>query len=98
MQDLKKEGAQNVAIVGVSKIGCIPAVVTMIPGDGPIEERHCNESLSLVAQHFNQKLRRVINSMKSRHFRVFYADIYKPLDEMVKSPSKYGEFYFWCRF
>lgn len=94
LQDLKKEGARHVAIVGLSKIGCVPAIVTISPGDGPIIERPCNESLSLVAHKFNQKLLKLANSMNNNRFKVFYADIYKPFDDMVNSPSKYGEFYF----
>ncbi|XP_042038269.1 GDSL esterase/lipase At5g45960-like [Salvia splendens] len=40
------KGVRNVAVVGLSQVGCAPAVVTLNPGDGGMFERKCNDSMS----------------------------------------------------
>ncbi|KAH6763908.1 hypothetical protein C2S51_015157 [Perilla frutescens var. frutescens] len=87
LQELKNEGARNVAVVGVSKIGCVPLVVT---SDAIFGDRMCNETLSAVAAKFNQRLLKVLEPMKSPNFRVVYADLYKPLENIINNPSKFG--------
>lgn len=92
MQNLRKKGAKNIAVVGLSKMGCAPAVITISPGDGGIGERNCNESMSSLFMQFNQKLEKAIDQLKSHNFKVFYFDTYKALEDMVENPGKFGEF------
>ncbi|XP_042041221.1 GDSL esterase/lipase At5g45960-like [Salvia splendens] len=90
LHDLRKAGARNIAVVGLSKIGCAPAVVTVNPGEGGMFERNCNESMSADAMKFNKKFVKAIDEIQSDNFRIFYVDTYKPMVEMVKDPSKFG--------
>ncbi|XP_057797552.1 GDSL esterase/lipase At5g45960-like [Salvia miltiorrhiza] len=89
LQGLRKVGAKNIAVVGLSKVGCTPAVVTINPGDG-IGERSCNETMSSIALQFNQKLQKALDQMKAQDFKILYIDTYKALEEMVDNPSKFG--------
>ncbi|KAL1567407.1 GDSL esterase/lipase-like protein [Salvia divinorum] len=90
IKDLRKAGARNIAAVGLSKVGCAPAVVSINPGDGGIFERNCNESMSADAMKFNKKFQKAIDQFQSPNFRVFYVDTYTPMAEMVKNPSNFG--------
>ncbi|KAH6775229.1 hypothetical protein C2S52_012790 [Perilla frutescens var. hirtella] len=90
LQELRKEGARNVALVGLTPIGCVPAVLTLNPGEGGIGKRNCNDSLSSAAREFNKEILKVVKPMKSHNFRILYADIYKPLENMIKNPSEFG--------
>ncbi|KAL8507066.1 hypothetical protein ACS0TY_017812 [Phlomoides rotata] len=88
VQDIRKEGARMVGVVGQPPIGCVPVVITVtsVTDDS---QRRCNESLSSVGFDYNQKLKKMLKKMDDSKFRVIYADIYDPMIDMVKNPSKY---------
>ncbi|KAL8511570.1 hypothetical protein ACS0TY_018103 [Phlomoides rotata] len=88
VQDIRKEGARMVGVVGQPPIGCVPVVITVTSVNDDSQQR-CNESLSSVGFDYNQKLKKMLKKMDDSKFRVIYADIYDPMIDMVKNPSKY---------
>ncbi|XP_031091978.1 GDSL esterase/lipase At5g45960-like [Ipomoea triloba] len=89
IQELIKEGAQLIGIVGLPPIGCLPIVITTFSGR-PFSGRQCLDTYSAVAREYNQMLQDSLQTMKNECKRIVYADIYKPIDDMVQNPTKYG--------
>lgn len=91
MQDLIAEGAQNILFVGLPPMGCLPLVITT-HSDCAIQNRNCVENISSPARSFNEELQNQLNAVRRANIKIAYADIYNPMDDMIKNPSKYGQF------
>ncbi|CAI9783701.1 unnamed protein product [Fraxinus pennsylvanica] len=91
LQGLLEQGARTIALVGLPPMGCLPIVITLTPSNA-FHSRGCIESLSSIAVDYNQQLRTKLKAMESYAYgtKIVYADIYKPLDEITKNPSKFG--------
>ncbi|KAL0407406.1 UNVERIFIED_CONTAM: GDSL esterase/lipase [Sesamum latifolium] len=90
IQGLREEGAKVIGLVGLPPIGCLPIVITVtsVKADG---ERRCNDALSSIALDYNQKLQKMLEAMQnSSSTIIYYADIYKPLNDIIRRPSRYG--------
>lgn len=95
-QGLRGLGARTIAVVGLPPFGCVPAIITIHPVDKYLR-RECIESYNVVARDYNQKLQHYLGMLgKHPHGSgqgrdlVVYGDIYKPLEDMIYRPSKYG--------
>ncbi|XP_011086020.1 GDSL esterase/lipase At5g45960-like [Sesamum indicum] len=90
IQGLREEGAKVIGLVGLPPIGCLPIVITVTSGEAE-GERRCNHSLSSIALDYNQKLQKMLEAMQnSSSTIIYYADIYKPLNDIIQRPSRYG--------
>ncbi|KAL2494795.1 GDSL esterase/lipase [Forsythia ovata] len=91
VQDLIDQGGRIIGLVGLPPLGCLPAVITLTLG-GAFHNRECIESLSSVGFDYNQKLQNTLKTMESYAYgaKIVYADIYTPLDEMIRNPSQFG--------
>ncbi|XP_051125565.1 GDSL esterase/lipase At5g45960-like [Andrographis paniculata] len=90
LQGLLEMGARNIAFVGLPPMGCLPAVITLNSGNS-LAHRSCVESLSALSRDYNRLLQAKLTAMQQSHgARVFYIDIYKPLDEMIRNPQQFG--------
>ncbi|KAK6154756.1 hypothetical protein DH2020_009004 [Rehmannia glutinosa] len=89
LQGLREEGAGLIAVVGLPPIGCIPLVITFTSGDA-WGRRPCTDALSSVALDYNQKLQNMLTDMQNSSSPIIYADIYKPLNDMIQKPSQFG--------
>ncbi|KAI3466716.1 hypothetical protein Pfo_023379 [Paulownia fortunei] len=89
MQGLREEGARLIAVVGLPPIGCVPIVITFTSGS-PFGDRTCTDSLSSISLDYNQKLQNILTDMQNSSSTVVYADIYKPLSDMIRKPSQFG--------
>ncbi|CAI9758625.1 unnamed protein product [Fraxinus pennsylvanica] len=74
-------------------MGCLPVVITLTPSNA-FHSRGCIESLSSIAVDYNQQLHTKLKVMESYAYgtKIVYADIYKPLDEITKNPSRFDGF------
>ncbi|KAL0328883.1 UNVERIFIED_CONTAM: GDSL esterase/lipase [Sesamum calycinum] len=90
IQGLREEGATVIGLVGLPPIGCLPIVITVTSAEAD-GERRCNDSLSSIALDYNQKLQKMLEAMQnSSSSIIYYADIYKPLNDIIQRPSRYG--------
>ncbi|KAL3522400.1 hypothetical protein ACH5RR_015234 [Cinchona calisaya] len=89
LQDLIKEGAQNIALVGLPPMGCLPIVITLY-SDNAIYNRNCIERISSAARSYNKELQNMLSAVRRPNIKLMYADIYNPLNDMIKNSSKYG--------
>ncbi|KAL5778251.1 hypothetical protein ACOSP7_011177 [Xanthoceras sorbifolium] len=89
LQQLYGLGARRIGVLGTPRlIGCLPSQRTL--GGG--EERKCAATYNQAAQLFNSKLSELIKNLNNRlpKGRMFYLDVYSPLNDMIQNPKKYG--------
>ncbi|KAK2972889.1 hypothetical protein RJ640_030006 [Escallonia rubra] len=89
VQDLFDDGAQKIAMVGLPPIGCLPSVVTSNSIDA-FNQRECIERLSSIARDYNRILRSKLESMQTSGVKIAYADIYRPLHDMIQGHINLG--------
>ncbi|XP_050384168.1 GDSL esterase/lipase APG [Argentina anserina] len=81
-------GARKIGVTSLPPLGCLPAAVTLFGYNQP----GCVARLNTDAQAFNKKIINAANSLQKKlpGLTVVVFDIYKPLYDVVKSPSNYG--------
>lgn len=89
LQGLIDEGAKTIAVVGLPPMGCLPMVITFNSKDA-IHDRNCIEKHSSAARAYNVELQKLLRAVRRPNVKIVYADIYNPLNDMIKNPSKYG--------
>ncbi|KAE8821341.1 GDSL esterase/lipase [Hordeum vulgare] len=84
-------GARTVLVTGMIPLGCEPELLALFPGDAH-GESGCITGFNEVAQLHNRALNRMLRELRRTHpgTTLFYADIYRPIANLVASPSKYG--------
>ncbi|GLJ22705.1 hypothetical protein SUGI_0427650 [Cryptomeria japonica] len=88
IQNISKEGATRLAIVGVPPFGCLPSQIALYNPFG----NTCYKKLNKVATSFNSKMMNLIQKMNSslEDLRIDYFHLYGKLYDIVKNPRKYG--------
>ncbi|KAL2475289.1 GDSL esterase/lipase [Abeliophyllum distichum] len=91
LSDLIDQGGRIIGLVGLPPLGCLPVVITLTLGSA-FHNRECIESLSSVGFDYNQKLQNTLKAMESYAYgaKIVYADIYTPVDEMIRNPTQFG--------
>ena len=81
-------GARKIGVTSLPPLGCLPAAITLFG----FHEPGCVARINTDAQAFNKKLNNAANSLQKKlpGLTVVIFDIYKPLYDVVKSPSNYG--------
>ncbi|KAG0454692.1 hypothetical protein HPP92_023984 [Vanilla planifolia] len=88
--DLHNLGAKRVGVTSLPPLGCLPAAITLF-GQG---SNGCVARLNSDAQGFNKKIGSAVSSLSKKFpdLKIAVFDIYKPLYDLVTSPSKSGFF------
>ncbi|GMH15877.1 hypothetical protein Nepgr_017718 [Nepenthes gracilis] len=87
LQEMQRQGARRVIVVGVPPLGCMPIVRTL-EGNG---SQRCVESINGAAFSLNSKIQREIRAANALlNMKIVYADIYSPIKRVVDNPRKYG--------
>ncbi|KAI4368145.1 hypothetical protein MLD38_016736 [Melastoma candidum] len=93
IQGLWSQGARRIAVVGLPPMGCLPIMITLISDRAAIQ-RDCKDQFSSVARDYNSLLQAELRSMQvglaAHGARIYYADIYGPLFDMVRRSDVYG--------
>ncbi|KAM7261060.1 hypothetical protein ACFE04_026535 [Oxalis oulophora] len=90
VESLYDLGCRNLVVAGLPPIGCMPFQMTTklhVPLAGT-----CLEDQNLDAKAYNNMLISLLPQMeaKLKGSRFLYADIYKPLIDMIQNPERYG--------
>ncbi|KAL9679698.1 hypothetical protein QQ045_017564 [Rhodiola kirilowii] len=87
VKGLYKMGCRKMLIVGLPPIGCLPIQMTI-----HLDNTECVKEQNDDTRVYNKKLIRQISKMQKQFpgIKLSYADIYSPLLDMIKHPSKYG--------
>ena len=87
-QNLYGAGARKIGVTSVPPLGCLPEVITLFGH----HEKGCVTRINSDAQSFNKKLNAAAASILKQHsdLKLVIFDIFKPLYDVIKSPSQYG--------
>lgn len=86
------EGARKIAMVGLPPMGCLPGVITLHK-DAAIHGRKCVETMLSAATDYNLILETKLKAMQTSNTKLYYADIYKPILDMIQfGKTKLGKF------
>ncbi|XP_062087590.1 GDSL esterase/lipase APG-like [Humulus lupulus] len=81
-------GARKIGVTSLPPLGCLPSARTLFG----YHQSGCVAKPNTDAQAFNKKLNAAAASIQKQYpdLRLVIFDIYKPLYDVIKSPSKYG--------
>ncbi|KAB1218481.1 GDSL esterase/lipase APG [Morella rubra] len=89
VKDLYGLGARKLGVNSLPPLGCLPAAITLL---GFNEKRSCVSRANTDAQGFNKKINTAAANLQKQlpGLKIVVFDIYKPLYDLVQSPSKNG--------
>ncbi|KAJ0734695.1 putative triacylglycerol lipase [Helianthus annuus] len=87
VKELINEGARKIAMVGLPPMGCLPEVITL-NRYAATHERTCVEPMSYVATDYNVYLENKLKDIQISEAKLYYADIYKPILDMIRFGTK----------
>lgn len=89
VRDLYFQGARMVAVTSLPPMGCLPAAINHYGGRN---QTGCIGKMNRDALGFNNKLRKSIGLLgkELRGMRIAMMNIYTPLMELSKNPTKHG--------
>ncbi|XP_022715073.1 GDSL esterase/lipase APG-like [Durio zibethinus] len=81
-------GARKIGVTSLPPLGCIPLARTLFG----YHEKGCVSRFNTDAQQFNKKLNAAATNLQKQHpdLKIVVFDIFKTLNDVVKSPSNYG--------
>lgn len=90
IKNLHGLGARRIGATSLPPTGCLPAAITLFG----LGNNGCVSRLNTDAQGFNKKINAAATQLKKQFpdLKLAIFDIYKPLLDVVQSPSKYGFF------
>ncbi|KAG5000732.1 GDSL esterase/lipase APG-like [Glycine soja] len=88
VKDLYGLGGRRLGVTSLPPLGCLPAARTIFG----FHENGCVSRINTDAQGFNKKLNSAATSLQKQlpGLKIAVFDIYKPLYDLVQSPSKSG--------
>ncbi len=92
-QQLHRQGARRIAVLGMPPIGCVPSQRRSVAVDAAGGGRECDAAQNRAARLFNAKLEQEIGCLREtlQLQSIGYVDIYGVLDDMIADPGKYGD-------
>ncbi|XP_031398124.1 GDSL esterase/lipase At5g45960-like [Punica granatum] len=92
IQGLLSQGATKIAVVGLPPMGCLPVIITS--NTIPLTGRQCVERINSVSRDYNtllqSELRHLQSTQLNKETKIYYADIYGPLQDMIQNHQRYG--------
>ncbi|TKY48228.1 GDSL esterase/lipase APG [Spatholobus suberectus] len=88
VKDLYRLGARKVGVTSLPPLGCLPAARTLFG----FHKNGCVSRINNDAQGFNKKIKSAAANLQKQlpGLKIVIFDIYKPLFDLVLSPSKFG--------
>ncbi|EEF46352.1 zinc finger protein, putative [Ricinus communis] len=88
VKDLYGLGARRIGVTSLPPLGCLPAARTIFG----FHESGCVSRINTDAQQFNKKVNSAATNLQKQlpGLKIVVFDIFKPLYDLVKSPSNYG--------
>ncbi|KAF1898478.1 hypothetical protein Lal_00032057 [Lupinus albus] len=88
IKDLYGLGARKIGVTSLPPLGCQPGARTLIG----FHENGCVSRINNDAQRFNKKVNSAATNLQKQlpGLKIVVLDIFKPLYDLVQSPSKYG--------
>lgn len=88
VKDLYGCGARRIGVTSLPPLGCLPAAITLFG----FQQKGCVSNINSNAQQFNKKITSAVASLQKQlsGLKIVVFDIYKPLFDVIQSPSKFG--------
>ncbi|XP_010545663.1 PREDICTED: GDSL esterase/lipase APG [Tarenaya hassleriana] len=88
VKDVYGLGVRKIGVTSLPPLGCLPAARTIFG----FHEKGCVARINTDAQQFNKKLNSAASKLKKQYsgLKIVVFDIFKPLYDLVQSPSKNG--------
>ncbi|KAF8393468.1 hypothetical protein HHK36_021712 [Tetracentron sinense] len=88
IQDLYGLGARRIGVTSLPPLGCLPLSITLFG----FHKGGCVSRLNTDAQGFNKKINSAATQLQKKlpDLKIAILDIYTPLFDAIRSPSKYG--------
>ncbi|XP_057978166.1 GDSL esterase/lipase APG [Malania oleifera] len=88
VKDLYGLGARKIGVTSLPPLGCLPLAITLFG----FHEKGCISRINGDAQGFNKKVNSAASKLQKQlpGLKIAVFDIFKPLYDLVKSPSNYG--------
>ncbi|GFZ08086.1 GDSL-like Lipase/Acylhydrolase superfamily protein [Actinidia rufa] len=88
VKDLYKLGARRIGVTSLPPLGCLPAAITLFG----YHKSGCVSRINTDAQGFNKKIKSAATTLQKQlpGLKIAVFDIFKPLYDVVRTPSKYG--------
>uniref|UniRef100_A0ACD5YGP7 Uncharacterized protein n=1 Tax=Avena sativa TaxID=4498 RepID=A0ACD5YGP7_AVESA len=88
-------GARSMVVTGMLPLGCEPELLALFPGDAAEDYDRasgCIRRFNQLAQLHNRALNAMLRKLRRAHpgTTILYADLYRPIANLVASPGKYG--------
>jgi phospholipase/lecithinase/hemolysin len=82
-------GARKLGVASLPPLGCLPAAITLFG----FKENGCVSRFNTDAQGFNRKINSAATNLQKQlpGLKIVIFDIFKPLYDVIQSPSKYGK-------
>lgn len=87
-KNLYGSGARRIGVTSLPPLGCLPAARTLFG----FHQSGCVSRINTDAQQFNKKINSAAKTLKKQlpGLKMVVFDIFKPLYDLVKSPSANG--------
>lgn len=87
-QNLYGLGARKIGVTSLPPLGCLPAARTLFGA----HQSGCVSYINTNAQEFNKKVNSAASQLQKNlpELKIVIFDIFKPLYDVIKSPSNYG--------
>ncbi|XP_062156363.1 GDSL esterase/lipase APG-like [Alnus glutinosa] len=88
VKDLYGLGARKLGVTSLPPLGCLPLAITLFG----FKENGCVSRFNTDAQGFNRKINSAATNLQKQlpGLKIVIFDIFKPLYDVIHSPSKYG--------
>jgi phospholipase/lecithinase/hemolysin len=95
LQELHDLGCRSMAVAGLPPVGYAPIEKTIQLATElllPVDLKWV-DNINSYAQSYNEELVKLLAQAQAtlKGSKIVYADVYEPLDDMVKNPKRYGK-------
>lgn len=87
--------AQEILVVNLPPLGCIPAILTLFNASAPHEydPNGCLKSINLITDTHNKRLEDEVIKLRAKHRKLYFyfGDVHGVYSDILRQPLKYSK-------